>query len=63
MPEALKIGSLLVQLQLEVNCRKPEGKARVAFDETLKQYRAARSVMRSRPEEYMSPLGIRLLSL
>ncbi|KAI4587086.1 hypothetical protein MJG53_004873 [Ovis ammon polii x Ovis aries] len=38
-----------------------EGKARVAFDETLKQYRAARSVMRSEPEEYSRSIGNKIV--
>ncbi|XP_068828420.1 centrosome-associated protein ALMS1 [Capricornis sumatraensis] len=38
-----------------------EGKARVAFDETLKQYRAARSVMRSEPEEYSRTIGNKIV--
>ncbi|XP_055395624.1 centrosome-associated protein ALMS1 isoform X6 [Bubalus kerabau] len=38
-----------------------EGKARVAFDETLKQYKAARSVMRSEPEEYSRTIGNKIV--
>ncbi|XP_017910522.1 PREDICTED: Alstrom syndrome protein 1 isoform X2 [Capra hircus] len=38
-----------------------EGKARVAFDETLKKYRAARSVMRSEPEEYSRTIGNKIV--
>ncbi|KAM9722247.1 centrosome-associated protein ALMS1 isoform 13-T13 [Dama dama] len=38
-----------------------EGKARAAFDETLKQYKAARSVMRSEPEEYSRTIGNKIV--
>ncbi|XP_065785618.1 centrosome-associated protein ALMS1 isoform X2 [Muntiacus reevesi] len=38
-----------------------EGKARVAFDETLKQYKAARSVMRSEPEDYSRTIGNKIV--
>ncbi|XP_010808162.2 centrosome-associated protein ALMS1 isoform X6 [Bos taurus] len=38
-----------------------EGKARVAFDETFKQYKAARSVMRSEPEEYSRTIGNKIV--
>ncbi|XP_016058070.1 PREDICTED: Alstrom syndrome protein 1 isoform X2 [Miniopterus natalensis] len=38
-----------------------ESRARVALDETLRQYKAARSVMRSEPEGYSGTLGNKIL--
>uniref|UniRef100_A0A8C6DTP9 ALMS1 centrosome and basal body associated protein n=1 Tax=Moschus moschiferus TaxID=68415 RepID=A0A8C6DTP9_MOSMO len=38
-----------------------EDKARVAFDETLKQYKAARSVMRSEPEQCSRTIGNKIV--
>ncbi|XP_057596835.1 centrosome-associated protein ALMS1 isoform X2 [Hippopotamus amphibius kiboko] len=38
-----------------------ESKARVALDETLRQYKAARSVMRSEPEGYSRTIGNKIV--
>ncbi|XP_022360043.1 LOW QUALITY PROTEIN: Alstrom syndrome protein 1 [Enhydra lutris kenyoni] len=41
--------------------REAESKARVAVDETLRQYRAAKSVMRSEPEGYSGTTGNKIV--
>ncbi|XP_032729525.1 Alstrom syndrome protein 1 isoform X7 [Lontra canadensis] len=41
--------------------REAESKARVAVDETLRQYRAAKSVMRSEPEGYSGTIGNKII--
>nr|XP_031532356.1 LOW QUALITY PROTEIN: Alstrom syndrome protein 1 [Vicugna pacos] len=38
-----------------------EGKARVTLDETLRQYKAAKSVMRSEPEGYSGTIGNKIV--